>query len=146
MAALAAAGFRQVIYSCRADHPEGLAGIQWWLDKYDLAQYVAQVTHLKPHADAYIDDRGVEFTGANWDGVLARIEVLTTKREYEPLPPKVYYFDDNLEVDKEKYDQARDRQLLLYGTVFEQTTTNGEAQAPTCHRLISPQRIQIAPA
>lgn len=41
---------------------DGRNGIISWLHKYDLLQYVSQVTGEKPKATAYIDDRSVAFT------------------------------------------------------------------------------------
>lgn len=34
-----------------------------WLNEYDLWQYVADVTSIKPPARVYLDDRGIQFKG-----------------------------------------------------------------------------------
>lgn len=60
---LTESGYQVVVYSVRADHPEGLRGILDWLALHDLRQYVEDVTHLKPAAAAYIDDRAVVYRG-----------------------------------------------------------------------------------
>jgi len=54
----------------KADRPlvNGMTGEQlvWeWLKKYDIAQYVKEVTSEKPRAVAYIDDKGIRFTDWN---------------------------------------------------------------------------------
>lgn len=58
---LQALGYRIVIFSVRADHPEGLAGIAAWLTKHGFTG--CEITHLKPPAIAYIEDRAVGFRG-----------------------------------------------------------------------------------
>jgi hypothetical protein len=66
------AGFKLVVFSTRADHQEGLAGILAWLAKHDLSAYVDDVTHLKVPAVAYVDDRAVAFRpaeGLGWNEV-----------------------------------------------------------------------------
>jgi hypothetical protein len=57
-----------VIFTCRAN-PErplvnGKTGSQliWdWLEEWKLAQYITKVTHIKPRALFYIDDKGITF-------------------------------------------------------------------------------------
>lgn len=42
-----------------------------WLEKYNISQYVKEVTSEKPRAVAYIDDKNIEFT--NWVDVMERV-------------------------------------------------------------------------
>lgn len=58
---LKADGYRLVIFSCRADHREGLDGIWEWLVKYQLEHLIHDVTGAKPKATVYVDDRAVSF-------------------------------------------------------------------------------------
>ena len=44
-----------------------------WLKKYDLKQYVKDVTNHKTGAIAYIDDRGLKFDG-NYSKVLKELD------------------------------------------------------------------------
>lgn len=81
LANLVANGFEAVVFSTRADHPEGLTGILDWLDKYALSQYVEDVTHTKPPAIAYVDDRAVAFTGS-WPEVYQGINRLVDSRAH----------------------------------------------------------------
>lgn len=70
-------GYRLVIFSCRADHPEGEIGIKKWLQKYDLDGYISDITDSKPKATAYVDDRSVAFRPRFWrDPATAWEEVL----------------------------------------------------------------------
>lgn len=64
-----------IIFTCKAkpDRPlvNGQTGTEliWdWLKKYDMAQYVAEVTAEKPRAGVYIDDKAMNFT--NWENIL----------------------------------------------------------------------------
>lgn len=68
-------GFRNIVFSTRAEMPEGLAGIEAWLEKEGLTDYVDEVTNKKPPAIAYVDDRAVSFQG-NWEDVHKGIERL----------------------------------------------------------------------
>tara|TARA_B100000073_G_scaffold334304_1_gene326705 strand:- start:1057 stop:2091 length:1035 start_codon:yes stop_codon:yes gene_type:complete len=68
-----------IIYSskCLPDRPKvnGLTGrelIIGWLQKYDILKYVKDITHLKPRAKYYIDDKAIEFKG-NWKDILKRL-------------------------------------------------------------------------
>lgn len=83
--ALRDAGFRIVVSSCRADHAEGLDGIRQWLARYGL-DFVAEVTHLKPAAIAYVDDRAVSFRpnslDGNWAACLAQVHELAAGRRH----------------------------------------------------------------
>lgn len=67
------AGFHVVISSCRAQSAEGMDGIVQWLRKYDLSQYVYDVTGEKASAIAYVDDRAVTFFNGNWDVCFAQV-------------------------------------------------------------------------
>lgn len=60
--------YRLVIFTARDD----LDSIWKWLTNYDLAKYIADVTHTKPKAVAYVDDRAIEFKG-DWQPVLRRL-------------------------------------------------------------------------
>jgi len=70
-----AAKYTIVVYSAKArkDRPlvNGKTGVEliWeWLEKYDFAQYVKEVTAEKPRAICYIDDRAVHFE--NWNDTI----------------------------------------------------------------------------
>lgn len=52
-----------VICSSRCNIEEGKQAIKDWLDKYDLSQYISEITNSKPPALCYVDDRGVTFNG-----------------------------------------------------------------------------------
>lgn len=64
-----------IIYTCKAkpDRPliEGKTGVEliWeWLNKYNIAPYIKEVTYEKPRAIAYIDDKAIKFE--NWNNTL----------------------------------------------------------------------------
>jgi hypothetical protein len=81
--ALQARGYTVVIFSTRADHPDGYAGIVQWLEKWDLADLVASITHTKPPAVAYVDDRAVPFKPSDgWGVSLAAIDFLAEGRTH----------------------------------------------------------------
>jgi hypothetical protein len=80
-------GLENVIFSCRASHPDGVKEIQGWLDKYGLAKFVDGITDIKPQAIAYVDDRGVPFNG-NYLAVLHGIDVLVKKVRKEEAQPE----------------------------------------------------------
>lgn len=68
-----------IVYSAKARKDRGLingkTGIQliWeWLKKYDLDQYISQVTAEKPRAQAYIDDKAIAFT--SWDSCFKELD------------------------------------------------------------------------
>jgi hypothetical protein len=42
-----------------------------WLEKHGFAEYVADVTHEKPQAVFYIDDKAIRFV--NWDQTLREV-------------------------------------------------------------------------
>lgn len=73
--------YRVVVFSTRADHVEGKKGIEDWLAAHRLAQYVAEVTHTKPPAVAYVDDRAVPYRGS-WASVRYGIEGLAGGRAH----------------------------------------------------------------
>ncbi len=65
-----------IIFSskCLPDRPlvSGLTGrelIIKWLQKYDVLKYVKDITHVKPRAKYYIDDKAIEFKN-NWTYIL----------------------------------------------------------------------------
>ena len=68
-----------IIFSAKArpDRPlvKGKTGIEliWnWLKKYEIDQYIGDVTWEKPRAEFYIDDKAVEFKN-NWEEILEMI-------------------------------------------------------------------------
>ena len=68
-----------IVFTCKAKPDRGLVNgktgteLVWdWLEKYDLAQYVNKVTAEKPRAVAYIDDKGLRFTG--WADCMQQLE------------------------------------------------------------------------
>ena len=70
-----------VIFSAKAkpDRPlvNGMTGIEliWeWLEKYNLSQYVSEVTSEKPRAIVYIDDKAIRF--ADWNQTLNDLSVI----------------------------------------------------------------------
>jgi len=67
--------YKVVIFSCKAlpDRPivDGMTGTEhiWkWLKKNNMSDYVSEVTHEKPRAALYIDDKGLRFS--NWDSAI----------------------------------------------------------------------------
>ena len=75
------------------------AKIYDWLIKYDLSQYVCDVTRTKPGAVAYIDDRALRFDG-NYDKVLYELERFKThwEKEYRIIGDDEY---TNPEIDED---------------------------------------------
>jgi len=62
---------------CRPDRPpiNGKTGKQLvieWLKKYDLLDYIFEVTHEKPRAMIYIDDKGYRFQ--SWNNTIKYLE------------------------------------------------------------------------
>lgn len=77
-------GYRAVVFSTRCDHEEGLEGVRAWLARHELDSLVDGVTHEKPAAVAYVDDRAVPFEpgpGA-WNLVCIGVRRLATGRAH----------------------------------------------------------------
>ncbi len=69
-----------IIFSAkvRPDRPlvNGKTGkelVQEWLEKHDVMQYVDDITHEKPRAEHYIDDKAIKFEN-NWREILGGLE------------------------------------------------------------------------
>lgn len=70
--------YRIVIFTCKANPGRPLVNkktgsqLVWeWLCKHDLAKYIETVTHEKPRAKFYIDDKGIKFI--DWKQTLEEI-------------------------------------------------------------------------
>ena len=68
-----------IIYTAKArpDRPlvNGKNGVElvWeWLNKHKIGCYINEVTHEKPRAEYYIDDKGIKFEG-NWKEILEEV-------------------------------------------------------------------------
>ena len=68
-----------IIYTAKArpDRPlvnekTGVELVWEWLEKYDIAKYIDEVTHEKPRAEYYIDDKGIKFEN-NWNQILQEV-------------------------------------------------------------------------
>lgn len=68
-------GWDVIVFSCRASELEGREGIVDWINAHGLYELITGVTHEKPVAFAYVDDRGVAFRG-DWLTSFARVEQL----------------------------------------------------------------------
>ena len=73
--------YKIVIYTCKAnpDRPlinnkTGVELIWEWLQKYEIKEYIHDVTFNKPNAVAYIDDKAIRFE--NWSQTLKQIDLL----------------------------------------------------------------------
>lgn len=80
-------GYRVAVYSSRSGLPEGIDAMRAWFDRYALASDVLQKLEFpehKPPAVLYVDDRGYQFTGANWPD----LEYLSRFRPWFQLPER----------------------------------------------------------
>lgn len=73
-----------VIYTAKAkkDRPlvNGKTGVElvWeWLEKYDLAKYISDITAEKPRCICYIDDKAIQFV--NWNQALNDLSKFTNE-------------------------------------------------------------------
>ena len=71
--------YNVIIFSAkvRPDRPlvNGKTGkqlVQDWLAKYDVIQYVSDITYEKPRAEYYIDDKAIKFEN-NWKDILGEV-------------------------------------------------------------------------
>ncbi len=71
--------YNLIIFSAkvRPDRPlvmekTGLQLVDAWLKKHDVRKYVSDITHEKPRAEFYIDDKAIEFKD-NWKEILERL-------------------------------------------------------------------------
>lgn len=78
-----AESYELVIFTCKAlpDRPliDGKTGKEliWeWLSKYGLSSVIRDVTHEKPRALLYIDDKGFRFE--NWKSAISFIEEISS--------------------------------------------------------------------
>jgi len=67
-----------VIFTCKAkptrpliDGKTGVELIWEWLEKHKMKEYISDITHEKPRALCYIDDKAIKFE--NWDQTLEEI-------------------------------------------------------------------------
>lgn len=60
------AGYNVVVYSARANDPDGEVAMHQWLQKHGFP--VLHIATEKPHAELYIDDRGFQFIG-DWPSI-----------------------------------------------------------------------------
>lgn len=67
--------YNVIIYTIRKP-----SSVWHWLEEYNLAVYVHQVTNHKPRAFVYIDDRACKFNG-DFDETLEEIDTFTTHWE-----------------------------------------------------------------
>lgn len=55
-------GFAVYVLSCRARDAAGVAGMERWLSRHGFPPGIT-VTVEKPHAELYVDDKGLRFEG-----------------------------------------------------------------------------------
>lgn len=72
--------YNVILFTAKAksDRPiiKGKTGIQliWqWLEKYNIKQYVSQITAQKPRALCYIDDKAIRYQNNNWNSILNQL-------------------------------------------------------------------------
>lgn len=75
---LSAQGFDTIVCSTRAKTPVGTQAIWDYLGMWDLAHLVKEVTVEKRPAIAFVDDRGVTFSG-DWQPVMEQVLALRNK-------------------------------------------------------------------
>ena len=56
-------GCEIVVYTTRADTPEGLKAVWHYLDRLGIKACIKSVTNEKPLALCYVDDRAIRFDG-----------------------------------------------------------------------------------
>jgi hypothetical protein len=64
-----------ILFTCRAreDRPEPCIDELWlWLEKYGMAEYISEITAVKPRAKHYLDDKAIRFMN-NWDFCLGEM-------------------------------------------------------------------------
>ena len=64
-----------ILFTCRAreDRPESCIDELWlWLDKYGMAEYISEITAVKPRAKYYLDDKAGRFMN-NWEFCLGEM-------------------------------------------------------------------------
>ena len=73
--------YKIIIYTCKAnpdrpliDDKTGIELIWEWLEKYQIKEYVHDITFYKPNAVAYIDDKAIKFQ--NWEQTYKEINLL----------------------------------------------------------------------
>jgi hypothetical protein len=69
-----------IIFSAKVRPDRPLVGgqtgkelVQEWLEKHNVMQYVDDITHEKPRAEYYIDDKAIRFEN-NWKEILGELK------------------------------------------------------------------------
>ena len=60
-------------YFTLVNEKTGVELVWEWLEKHDVAKYIDEVTHEKPRAEYYIDDKGIKFENKNFWEILLLI-------------------------------------------------------------------------